>query len=307
MKKFWKTMLLVGLICVVAGFLLAAVLGIGFLDEIIKHRNEFSINEDNYWEFFEIRDYYKTTRKGAHYKKGDANRSYFYEVPKGEQITELNFEFALGAVSVQMGDTYSVRVTDMFEGAISSEVKNGIWYIEDSLLKEGSVFSGYAPEIEITVPKDSLFEKITIQAEAGEFYVDELFADTVELSLKAGRMRIDKLTAQKKLMLVNGVGEINIYSLDGKNLSLDNGIGTTTLYGNLTGTNKIDCGIGEVKLVLTDRRHIDFGYSVDCGIGTVIVDATSYSGTVKHSDYNRGEGDFFDLSCGIGRIEIELQ
>lgn len=306
MKKFWKTMLLVGLGCIVAGFLLAAVLGIGFLDEIISHRGEFGINEDNYWEFFEVKDYYKKARRGTHYTREDANRSYFYEVPEGEQVAELNFEFALGKVSISMGDAFSVRVTDMFEGAIFSEIKNGIWYIEDSLLREGSVFSGYAPEIEITIPKDSLFEKVTIQAEAGEFYVDELLADTVELSLKAGRMRIERLAAQKKLVLVNGVGEINIYSLDGKNLSLDNGIGATALYGSLTGSNRIDCGIGEVRLVLKDRSRADFGYSVDCGIGTVIVDGTSYTGTVKHSDYNRGEGDFFELFCGIGRIEIEL-
>lgn len=307
MKKFWKVLLLLGVGCIAAGFLLAAILSIGFWDEIINHRNDFSINEDNYWEFFEVRDYYKPSRRGPRYGKEDADKSYFYEVPAEEQVTELRFEFALGEVSVLPGDTFSVRVTDMFEGAISSEVKNGIWYIKDSLLKEGSVFSGYAPEIEITIPEDSLFEKVTIQVEAGDFYIDELLADAVELWLKAGRMKVDRLTARKSLIVENGVGEINIYSLDGKNLSLDNGIGATILYGSLTGSSKISCGIGEVKLVLTDRSRTDFGYSIDCGIGTVIVDGASYTGTVKHSDYNRGEGDFFDLSCGIGRIEIELQ
>lgn len=307
MKKFWKVLLLLGLGCIAAGFLLAAVLSVGFWDEIVSNRNYFSINEDNYWEFFEVRDYYKPSRNGLRYGKEDANQNYFYEVPEEEQITELRFEFALGEVSVLSGDTFSVRVRDMFEGAISSEVKDGIWYIKDALLKEGSVFSGYAPEIEITVPKGILLEKAIIRVEAGDFYIDELLADSVELWLKAGRMKVDSLTARRSLTVENGVGEIIIYSLDGKNLSLDNGIGATTLYGSLTGNNKIDCGIGEVKLVLTDRKHSDFGYSVDCGIGTVTVDGTSYSGMVKKSDYNRGEADFFELSCGIGRIEIELE
>lgn len=307
MKKLWKVLLLLGVGCIAAGFLLAAILSIGFWDEILNHRSDFGITADNYWDFFEVGDYYKTARRGKHYGKEDADQSYFHEVSAEEHITELRFEFAVGKVSVQSGNTFSVRVEDMFEDAISSEIKNGVWYIKDSLLKEGSVFSGYAPEIEITVPKNSLFERVIIQMEAGDFYIDELLADEAELCLKAGRMRVDKLTARKNLEIENGVGEINIYSLDGKNLSLDNGIGATALYGNLTGSSKIRCGIGEVKLVMTGRDRADFGYSVDCGIGTVIVNGTSYSGMTKKSDYNRDEADFFDLSCGIGRIEIELQ
>ncbi|MGN0506614.1 MAG: DUF4097 family beta strand repeat-containing protein [Lachnospiraceae bacterium] len=307
MKKFTKVTLLTGAVCIAAGLILSAILCIGFLDEIISHRDELSINSDNYWKFFEIEDYYKITRIGTHYSKEDAHYSYSFDIPGQEQVTDIDFEFAVGKVNVITGDTFSVRVEDMFENAISSEVKHGVWYIKDSLMESGSVFSGYAPDIEITVPADYLFESISIRMEAGDFYADELNGRQVELEVAAGRMRMDKLAAEESITLTNGVGETDIYSLTGRNLMLDNGIGSVSLSGSLTGNNKIDCGIGEVKLVLTDRSRADFGYSVDCGIGQVVVDGASYSGTVKQSDYNRGEGDFFDLTCGIGRIEIRVQ
>lgn len=308
MKTFWKATLIPGLCCVLAGAVLAVVLVLGFSEELIMYQDEFSINEKNYFELFEVDEFVSVTRKGTRYNPEDTKESYYFEVPKEaqEQITGLIFEFAVGEVMVRTGDTMEVTVTDMFENAISSEVQDGVWYIRDSLIGSGSVHSEYSPEITITIPGDTELKQIEWYLAAGVLEAEELEAKTVVLKVDAGSLKVYELTAADSLNLVNGVGEIKVYDCEASNLTVDNGIGAITITGAVSGQNKIKCGIGEVKLSLTDRSSVDFNYSVDCGIGEVEIGRNSFTGSVKSNAYDPSTADYFALDCGIGHIEINL-
>lgn len=306
MKKFWKIVLIPGLCSIVAGLVLAGILVLGFSEELMEHRDEFSINEENFFDYFEVEEYSSTTRSGRRYTEADAKESYQFAVPEGESITGINFEFAVGEVNITTGDRMEVTVVDMFENTITSKVKNGVWCIEDSLIDSGSVPSDYSPEITITIPAGTEFETIDIYLAAGVLEAKKLEAEEVSLEVSAGNMQIWKLEAKQSLELKNGVGEIKVYDADAKNLTVDNGIGAISLTGAISGNNSIDCGIGEVKLVLTDRSSIDFNYSVDCGIGEVEIDGSRFTGSTSNTSFDRSGADYFELDCGIGRIEIEL-
>ena len=65
MKKFWKATLVPGLFCILAGLVLAAVLVIVYPDELREHADEFSINEDNFFELFENNNRIFVTREVA--------------------------------------------------------------------------------------------------------------------------------------------------------------------------------------------------------------------------------------------------
>lgn len=306
MKNFWKITLIPGLCCIFAGVVLAAILVLGFADELIEYRDEFSINEDNFFEYFDGDKFVSITREGTRYDKSDTKESYHFAVSDGENISSLDFEFAVGEVEIRTGDTMEVTVVDMFENAITSEVKNGVWYIKDSLIDSGRVHSEYSPEIMITIPADMEFEQVEMYLAAGMLDAKELSARKVNLEVDAGSMKVFKLTAEDALGLKNGVGEIKVYDAKISNLAVDNGIGAISITGAVSGHNTVTCGIGEVKLSLTDRDSVDFNYSVDCGIGEVEIGGRSFSGNAESNSFDRSGADFFALDCGIGHIEINL-
>lgn len=308
MKKFWKATLIPGLFCILAGLALATVLFLGFSEELMEHADEFSINEDNFFEYFETDKFVSMTRAGTRYEEADTNASYYFEVPQRETITGIDFEIAVGEVEIRTGDTMEIAVTDMIENAISSYVEDGVWYITDILLDSGSVHSEYCPEITITIPKNFEMSRGDIYLAAGLMNVDKLTANDLYLEVDAGSLKIFSLTADNSLKIKNGVGEVKIFDADVKNVSLDNGIGYVFLSGAVSGQNTVKCGVGELKLVLTDRSRVDFNYDITCGIGEVRIGDSTYSGNVESSicGYDRSEADYFSVDCGIGHIEIDV-
>ena len=128
MKKFWKATLIPGVICILAGLVLSAILTFGFHEELLEHADEFSINEDNFFEYFDNDRFASITRSGTRYDKSETKESYHFTAEQGENITGINFEIAVGEVDIRTGDTMEVVVTDMFENAISSYVEDGRIY-----------------------------------------------------------------------------------------------------------------------------------------------------------------------------------
>ncbi len=204
-------------------------------------------------------------------------------------------------------------VTDMYKNAISSEVKDGTWYIYDELLNRGKIHTGYSPEIVITIPaKEVTFEEIEIELAAGALQAESICGADVKLEVDAGSLVAEKLVATEYLDITNGIGEIVIDEISAKNLTMDNGVGRINLCGAISGENYVKCGIGEVCIHLRDRREADFDYDVDCGIGEILVAGHHYKGSGKHSHQgHQGRGDQnrdrFQLECGIGRIEISVE
>jgi len=306
MKKFWKATLIPGVICILAGLVLSAILTFGFHEELLEHADEFSINEDNFFEYFDNDRFVSMTRSGTRYDKSETKESYHFTVEQGETITGINFEIAVGEVEIRTGDTMEVVVTDMFENAISSHVEDGVWYITDSLIGSGSVHSDYSPEITITMPENLDLNKCDIYLAAGLMNIDKLNADDLILEVDAGSLKIFSLAAKDSLMIKNGVGEVKIYDAAIRNLSVEAGIGAIDITGAVSGYNTVKGGIGEVKLTLTDRNRVDFNYKVTCGIGEVEIGDMRFSGNTENISYDRGEADYFELDCGIGHIEIDI-
>ena len=305
MKKFWKATLAPGLFCILAGLILAAVLVIVYPDELREHADEFSINEDNFFELFENDRFISVTRDGKRYDKSDTRESYHFLVEDTESVTGIKFEIAVGDVQIRKGDTMELVVTDMFEGAISSHVEDGIWYITDSLLGSGSVHSDYSPDITITIPQDSSFEQMDIYLAAGLMNVDELTAQEMCLEVDAGSLKVVHLVAEDFLTVKNGAGEIKLYDTIASDLTVEQGVGAIDITGDITGKNTIKGGIGEIKLSLTNRPSVNFNYKVTGGLGEVEIGNRSISGSAENFSFD-DTADYFEVDCGIGRVEIDV-
>lgn len=51
----------------------------------------------------------------------------------------------------------------------------------------------------------------------------------------------------------------------------------------------------------------EINYSVDCGIGKVEIAGDNCHGNVESYHHDKNSADFFELECGIGRIEIDVK
>lgn len=306
MKKFWKATLIPGLFCIFAGLALAAVLVLGYPDELREHADEFSINEDNFWEYFENNTFVSVSREGTRYDKADTGESYHFAVEDTGSIAGVDFEFAVGEVEIRTGDTMEIVVTDMFENAISSYVEDGIWYITDSLLGSGKVHSEYLPDIAITIPEDTSFEKVNIYLAAGLMNADSLESQEMCLEVDAGSLKVFHLVAEEFLRVKNGAGEVKINDATAANLTVEQGVGAIDITGDITGYNTIKGGIGEIELSLTNRPEVDFNYKVTGGLGEVEIGDRSIQGNSENFSFDRDRADYFEVDCGIGRIEIDV-
>lgn len=315
MKRLWKVLLIMGLVCVLAGGIFAAVLGFCFSDEIVAHKDYFMSN--NYVSFldnFKWRNvfYFRQNglQDGLYYDDSECKESCYYEVTK-EEINDICFEFAVGEIRITTGETMSIQVNNMFENAISSEVKDGVWYIKDSLIERGNVYSEYAPDIDIILPAGEIFDKIEIQLAAGTLTAEELRAQEMILEVDAGSMKVQQLYSTECLELTNGVGEMTLLSVEANNVTADNGVGAMYISGEITGQNNIKCGIGEVNILLSGREDIDFNYDVNCGIGEVIIGNSKHYGMGHHHKDSHhqtaSQKDYFYLDCGIGCIRLNLE
>ena len=311
MKQFWKILLTVGVVCVLVGGIFSAVLNFFFFDEIVAHKEELVFNHLdilNWNNGFYIRNIWKD---GLYYDDSECDKLLYYDASE-ENVENIDFAFAVGEISITTGDKMSIHVENMFENAITSEVKDGTWYVKDSLIEKGNVHSEYAPDISIVLPADKIFGIIEIELAAGVVEAELLRAEEIILEVEAGSMKVQQLYATQCLELHNGVGEMQLLSVQANNVTADNGVGSTSIFGEITGKNNIKCGIGEVNIGLRGREDIDFDYDVNCGIGEVVIGNSKHYGMGKHHKDSQHHSttsstDYFYLDCGIGCIRLDLE
>ena len=285
MKPFWKILLTVGVICVLVGGIFSAVLGFFFFDEIVAHKEELVFN---HLDILDWDNGFYFGRNGLYYNDSDCDKILYYDASR-ENVENIDFAFAVGEISITTGNEMAIHVENMFENAITSEVKDGTWYVKDSLKEKGNVHSGYAPDIHIVLPANQIFDTIEIELAAGTMEIELLRAKEMILEVDAGTMQVQQLYATECLELNNGVGEIKLLSVQANNVTADNGIGSITITGEITGKNNIKCGIGEV--VIGNSKHYGMG---------------------KHHKESHHHGatssiDYFYLDCGIGCIRLDLE
>lgn len=308
MKLFWKILLTVGVICVLVGGIFSAVLGHFFFDEIVAHKEELVFN---HLDILDWNNGFYFGRNGLYYNDSDCDKVLYYDASK-ENVENIDFAFAIGEISITTGDKMAIHVENMFENAITSEVKDGTWYVKDSLREKGNVHSEYAPDIHIVLPANKIFDTIEIELAAGVVEAELLRAKEIVLEVDAGSMTVQQLYATECLELHNGVGELQLVSVQANNVTADNGIGSITIAGEITGKNNIKCGIGEVNIGLRGREDIDFDYDVNCGVGEVVIGNSKHYGMGKHHKESHHHGttsstDYFYLDCGIGCIRLNLE
>ena len=155
-------------------------------------------------------------------------------------------------------------------------------------LQFGKNYNG--AQVRITVPKDHVFEYLSISSGAGKLEASDLSTQSLSLNLGAGQAQIGTLTAYKNAMISTGAGALTVSGGALEDLDLDMGVGKVVLKSCLSGECEINQGVGEAVLEL-EGSLADYTVHVDKGIGSAEVDGRNVSD---------------DTTCGNGPARVEI-
>ena len=73
---------------------------------------------------------------------------------------------------------------------------------------------------------------------------------------------------------------------------------------HLTGKCALNCGLGTLNLDLSAPGA--YGYTVECGMGSVNVDGQQYTGLAHEVSVNADADTCYAIQCGLGTVSLSL-
>lgn len=202
-------------------------------------------------------------------------------------IHSLYIDLGAADAVIQEGNDFDLTVSGFKPGGCTSIVQNGVWKINDSGYKD------------IIYGLKNLFRdrKAVITVPYGFRFKD------IHLSMGAGRMKSNSLITETSTLSI-GAGEITMSEFQSGPSKMRCGMGSIKLDGELTGLCKMDCGMGKIYADITSMR--DCGYDVNVGMGEVKIGDNNFSGMSGRHRINQGADNFFDITCGMGSVEVKF-
>ena len=198
----------------------------------------------------------------------------------GSQINSLEIDLKEVSLYIIKGNSFNVKTnTDK----ITSAVINGELKIKDKSSK-------YSKNkiVELTIPENVILNEIDIEVGLGKNNIELLNANNIN--------------AYTNFKVDGGSGEINIMNANVSNMEIDMGVGLTTFEGTLKGNNKIEAGIGELKINLKDSID-NYRFDVNKAIGSIKVNNNEIS---NNTIYGNGVN-LLKIDGGIGSIKINTK
>ena len=220
------------------------------------------------------------------------------ETITGEDITgninTLNIDLRYSKLIIKKGETLKAETSNKY--IKSSQIGSNLNIKEES----HGVFSKHDNETLILyIPEDTNFDKVEINAGAGEIDIDALNASNLDFDIGAGKVTIKKLYVKTSASIDGGAGKMEI--LDGaiNNLDLDMGVGKTVLTSLITGRSNIDAGVGALDINLLAGEE-SYSITVTKGIGSILINGDD---TKDNTTYGTGNSTI-TVDGGIGSINI---
>lgn len=196
-------------------------------------------------------------------------------------VRKLDIETGACDVYIQEGDDFSISGDT---ANIIEEFNGDEWKISMPEHHFPSL-QGNGGTVTITVPRDTYFEEVEIDHGAGDITIDNITCSEAAFSIGASTMTVNNLSCAY--------------------LDLELGAGEALIYGSVSQNADIEVGMGNAELTFT--RPATYGYDVECGMGSVIVDGNSYSGFAQNIAMNSNATPFFDIDCGMGSVNLMFE
>ena len=162
-------------------------------------------------------------------------------------------------------------------------------------------------EIPARVIGELWLEKIELEQENGNIYMDApLTAEKIKIKVEKGEcIASAPLTATDKIEIEVGAGNGTFDSLESKSLKAEAGMGTMAATRVSTEDISMECGMGEIEFHVVGKES-DYSYQMKCGIGTIEVGDSSYSGLAGEKKIKNPGSKKMDVECGMGSIFVHF-
>ena len=212
----------------------------------------------------------------------------------GNSFTDLEIETVSVNIIIKESDDFKVETNNKY---IKLNERGNKLKIEE----EKHIFTNTISSLVIYVPRDTLFNDISIESGAGKVEINSLTAREVSLDLGAGKVDIDNLVVIDEADIDGSAGAIVINNGNINNLDLDMGVGKLTMMAQVTGRGDIDAGVGECDITLVGSKA-DYRIKVNKGIGNVLVGGDN----VENNTYYGSGSNTILIDGGVGNIDIKF-
>ena len=284
MKKFTKIMLIlagilvaIGLICVTVAF-----------SRGLTMRTLVQIARDSYFSFEEEDFHFNIGSIGQiTNKENDSDKTSNNEVT--ETFQDLDIEFGAGVLEVRYADVENVQVKETGISKLKVDVKENTLVIRDNT------------NININMNMDDLSDRSLVILIPNGMELQE-----VDVEIGASTAEIADILANE-ISITVGAGEADISGITAKQFELEVGAGKATVAQLTVDKLNVEAGLGEVNIDLNGVQE-EYNYSVECGVGTVVVGENSYSGLGAEQNVKyEGATKRINVECGIGEVKVKFQ
>ncbi len=226
----------------------------------------------------------------------DAAFDYSYDNGTTDEVRVLDIKVLLADLVIVVGDSFSVAGSD--ENISVSQ--NG----SKLVINEKKIYDIFKSDrsVVITVPSDKLFERVRIDAGAGEITAELISASTVNFNFGAGDVHIEHLFVSDKALINAGVGAFSVSEATVNNLDMHFGVSDVRISGVLFGKTDIDCGVGNIELSLKGSEA-DYRIDMDKGTGKATL-----NGKTLEDDVTYGSGNSeISFDGGVGNVVIKTE
>lgn len=214
-----------------------------------------------------------------------------------ESISSLEIDLRTTNTTIREGDKFQIETNN---SRITTRTSGGKLSIEERKTSFFKRKRNY--QLVIYLPKEEIYDKVSIDSGAGRIEIEKLATKKLELDLGAGEVEIDELDVLEKAEIDGGAGRFSIHKGNIQNLDLDMGVGQLELTAAITGNSKIEAGVGEAEIHLLGDEE-DYKIKVNKGIGNATLDGQS----VGDNTYYGTGSNLLYIDGGVGRIDITFE
>lgn len=213
-----------------------------------------------------------------------------------EEVHSLNVKISAADFKIEHGSDFLVKSNLKY---LSVSVVDGVLCVVDNA-SGGSTFIN--AQLTLYLPEGVMLDSAIINTGAAKMTAQSLSAKNLKLSLGAGDVRINSLTATQRVEINGGAGEITIVDSTLNDLKLEMGMGELNLTGALSGDSELELGVGEANISLLGAKD-DYKVDIEKGLGSLTVD-----GKVVTDFGSSGDGpNFVEIDGGVGAINLSFR